>query len=327
MYEFNKILGNENIIKNLKASIKNDTISHSYIFDGAKKSGKETIAKSFAKLLQCEENGQEPCLKCSSCLSFDNGNNPDIIYIKGDKKKLGVEEIRELVIKNIDTKPFKYKYKIFIIKDAHTMTIQAQNAILKTIEEPPKFIIFLLLSKNYSLFLPTILSRCILFKIKPLKITLIEKYLNNIPEIDKNYIHLYTAYSEGSIGKALQIANSNEFLEIRKNIIYEIQELEKRDLIGIYKTSQIIERYKEDIQVVLDIFLLTYRDCIIYKQNNSFEKVIQKDINYIIIEISKMPIKNLLKKIDAILKAKLYLEQNANFNMTIESLLLKLKEK
>lgn len=330
MYEFSKILGNENIIKNLKNAIKNNTVSHSYIFDGAEKTGKETIAKTFAKLLQCEENGEkkEPCGRCSSCLSFDNGNNPDVIYIKGDKKKLGIEEIREKVIKNTETKPFKHKYKIFIIKNAHTMTIQAQNAILKTIEEPPKFAIFLLLSNNYSLFLPTILSRCILFKIKPLKPNLIEKYLNETnEEIDKINIPIYVAYSEGSIGKAMKMATSKEFLELRNNIINEIKELDEKDLISMYKTIEKIENYKEDIQTVLDIFLLTYRDCIIYNQTKSLKNIIQKDIEFTIKNISKMSIKNLIGKIDAILKAKLYLKQNANFNMTMECLLLKLKEK
>lgn len=328
MYEFSQIIGNEKIIKNLRNSIKNNTVSHSYIFDGADKTGKETIAKAFAKLLQCEQGADEVCGKCTSCLSFDNGNNPDVIYIKGEKKKIGVEEIREKVIKNTETKPFKHKYKIFIIKDAHTMTVQAQNAILKTIEEPYKFNIFLLLSKNYSLFLPTILSRCILFKIKPLKNDLIEKYLRETTEnIDKANIPLYVAYAEGSIGKAMQIATSKEFLELRKNIIQEIEILEKIDLIGLYKLTEKLENYKENIQNVLDIFLLTYRDCAIYNQTKNFDNVIQKDIDHIIKEISKMSIKNLLRKVEAILKAKLYLEQNTNFNMTMECLLLKLKEK
>lgn len=328
MYEFNEIYGNENIIKSLKNSIKNNTISNAYIFDGAEKTGKETIAKCFAKLLQCKENGEIPCQKCSSCLSFDNGNNPDIIYLKSDKKTIGVEEIREKIIKNTETKPFNCKYKIFIIKDAHTMTIQAQNAILKTIEEPPNYVVFLLLSKNYNLFLPTILSRCILFKIKPLNLSLIERYLqNSAEEFDKKNIPLYVAYSEGSIGKAMQIATSTEFFEIRKFTLDEINFLDKKDLIQMYNSINKFENYKENIQEILDIFLLTYRDCLIYKKTNSFEKVIQKDIEKMIYELSQMSIKNLIKKIDAILNAKLYLKQNANFNMAMECLFLKLKEK
>ncbi len=120
MYEFDEIYGNENIIKSLKNSIKNSTISNAYIFDGAEKTGKETIAKCFAKLIQCQERGDSPCKKCASCLSFDSGNNPDIIYLKSDKKTIylksdkktiGIEEIREKIIKNVDIKPF-FKHKM-----------------------------------------------------------------------------------------------------------------------------------------------------------------------------------------------------------------------
>lgn len=328
MYEFDEIYGNENIIKSLKNSIKNSTISNAYIFDGAEKTGKETIAKCFAKLIQCQESSTSPCKKCASCLSFDNGNNPDIIYLKSDKKTIGIEEIREKIIKNVDIKPFNFKYKIFIIKDAHKMTIQAQNAILKTMEEPPSYVVFLLLSKNYNLFLPTILSRCILFKIKPINLNLIEKYLqNSTEEFDKKNIDIYVAYSEGSIGKAMQIATSKEFFEIRKLTIEEITFLEEKDLIQMYDLINKFENYKENIQDILDIFLLTYRDCLIYKKFNSFEKVIQKDIKNLILDLSKMSIKNLINKIEAILNTKLYLQQNANFNMAMECLFLKLKEK
>lgn len=329
MYEFRKILGNENIIKSLKNSVKNNTLAHSYILDGGEKTGKETISKCFAKLISCEKSLDEPCGICSSCCSFESYNNPDVIYIKANKKRLGVEDVREKILKNVETKPFKYRYKIFIIKDAHTMTIQAQNAILKTIEEPPEFAIFILLSKNCNLFLPTVLSRCILFKIKPLGSKLIEKYLEEHSQIfkDEKNITLYTAYSEGSIGKAMEIATSDDFFELRKNIINEIRNLEKLNLIDMYKAVERIENYKENIQNVLDIFLLTYRDCLIFKIYSDYEKTIQKDIIDIIEEISKLTVKNLVGKIEAILKAKLYLNQNANFNMVIECLLLKLKER
>lgn len=328
MYEFNQIYGNENIIKSLKNSIINNTISNAYIFDGAEKTGKETIAKCFAKLLQCKKNNQNPCNECSSCLSFDNGNNPDVIFLKSEKKTIGVEEIREKIIKNTNIKPFNNKYKIFIIKDAHKMTTQAQNAILKTLEEPPPYTVFLLLSKNYNLFLPTILSRCILFKIKPISTYLIKEFLKNQSfEFDRNNIDIYANYSLGSIGKAIEIATSKHFFELRKFTLNEIYNLQNSDLIQMYNSINKLEEYKDNIQQILDIFLLTYRDAIIYKSTNSFEKVIQKDTNEIIQKLSKFSYKNLIKKINAILNSKNFLNQNINFYMNMECLFLKLKEK
>lgn len=326
MYNFNEILGNERIIENLKNSIKNNTVSHSYILDGKEKTGKETLAMAFSKLLLCENSLKEACGRCSSCISFDGKNNPDFIFIKSDKKKIGVNEIRDYILKNIEIKPFKYKYKVFIIKDAHNMTVQAQNAILKTIEDPPSFAIFIFLSKNYNSFLPTILSRCILFKIKPLTTNLIEKFLLN-QDIDKEKATICAVYAHGSIGKAIEISKSQDFYNMREYIIKEIYEFDKKDLIETYTFINKLEIYKENINEVLNIFLLIYRDSIIFKLTNKYEKIIQKDINYIINDISNMSVRNLVKKMDAILKAKVYLNQNANFNMTMECLFLKLKEK
>lgn len=326
MYKFENIFGNENIIKSLVKASENETVSHAYILDGKEKSGKQTISKTFAKLLLCENSKKEPCLKCSSCISFQSNNNPDFFFIESGKKVLGVSDIREGVIKNLETKPFKYKYKVFIIKDAHNMTIQAQNAILKTIEEPPKFAVFILLSKNYNSFLHTILSRCVLFKIKPLSPKIIERFLIE-KNINDKMANFYSIYARGSIGRALDIAYSETFIKFRQDIILDIQKLDSLDLIQMYDLIKKYENVKEKINEILDIYLLVYRDCLVFKQTNTFDIVIQKDIKNCIEDISCMTVKSLINKIEALLKAKLYLEQNSNFNMTMECLFLKLKEK
>lgn len=326
MYTFSNIIGNEKLINTLKNASKNNTISHAYIIDGAKKSGKELIAKTFAKLLLCEKSDENPCLNCVSCSSFDTLNNPDFFFINTDKKTIGVSDIREKIIKNIETKPFKYKYKVFVIKNAHNMTIQAQNAILKTLEEPPKFAIFILLSQNYNSFLPTILSRCVLLKIKPLSYKLVEQFLIT-KNIDEYMSRLYSFYSRGSIGVALDIAYSEDFIEFRENVIEDIKNLEKLNLIQMYNLIYKYEQKKEQINDILDIYILTYRDSLIFKETNNFEKVIQKDIKNIIETLSNINLDSLIYKIDSLLKAKMYLKQNANFNMTMECLFLKLKEK
>ncbi len=326
MYTFENIVGNENIVNSFIKSSENNTVSHAYILDGKEKTGKQLISKTFAKLLLCENSKSKPCLSCSSCISFETGNNPDFFFIESDKKSLGVSDVRENIIKNLETKPFKYKYKVFIIKDAHNMTVQAQNAILKTIEEPPNFAIFILLSKNYNSFLPTILSRCVLFKIKPLSPAIIKQFLIN-KNINQTMAKFYSIYSRGSIGRALNIAYSEKFINFRQDIINDIVKLDSLDLIQMYNLIKKYEDIKEDINDILDIYLLVYRDSLIFKQTNNFNMIIQTDIKTNIKEISNMSTKNLVNKIEALLKAKLYLEQNSNFNMTMECLFLKLKEK
>lgn len=326
MYTFENIVGNENIINSFIKSNKNNKVSHAYILDGKEKTGKKLIAKTFAKLLLCENSTSNPCLKCSSCISFESNNNPDFFFIESNKKSLEVSYIRKSIIKNLETKPFKYKYKVFVVKDAHTMTLQAQNAILKTIEEPPNFAVFIFLSKNYNIFLPTILSRCILFKIKPLLPNVIEQFLikNNV---DKNIAKFYSLYSRGSIGKALEMIHSEKFKAIRQDIVNDIYKLDSLDLIQMYTLVEKYQNMKENINDILDMYLLFYRDSLILKKTNNFNNIIQIDIKDYIREISNMSTKNLVNKIEAIFKAKLYLEQNSNFNMTMECLFLKLKEK
>lgn len=326
MYSFDEILGNEKIIKTLKNSVINGTLSHSYILDGNEKMGKKSIAFAFSKLLLCERKGESPCEECSSCKSFNTKNNPDFFFIKPEKNKINVSQIRDNVIKNIETKPFKYKYKVFVIDKAHDMTVQAQNAILKSIEEPPDFAIFILLSQNYNSFLPTILSRCILFKIKPITTQKIEEFLKKC-DVDSEKANAYAVFSKGSIGLSLELLKDASFIDFRKQATNDIEKLDKMNLLEMYEYIKRLEDDKKNIGKVIDMFLFAYRDALVFKEIGDGEVMIQKDTAYISKDIAKSSTKNIIEKIQKLLDTKVYLEQNANFNMAMECLFLKLKEK
>lgn len=168
MYSFKEIEGNEHIIKSMRRAVKNKMVSHAYIISGAEGSGKKLIASAFAKALLCDERADEPCCKCVSCRTFDGGNNPDMIYVYPKKTKaLSVDDVREQITSDVNIKPYNHDYKIYMIPKADTLTVQAQNALLKTLEEPPEYAVFILLAENTAAFLPTVLSRCVLFDIKP----------------------------------------------------------------------------------------------------------------------------------------------------------------
>ncbi|MEI3523193.1 MAG: hypothetical protein V8Q36_03205 [Anaerotignum sp.] len=130
------------------------TVSHAYLLTGSSGSGKRLIADTFAKTLQCEAGGTEPCGHCRSCSAFDSGNHPDIVYVRPAKKTLGVDDVREQILEDVSLKQYRYRYKIYIVEQADTMTVQAQNALLKTLEEPPAYAVFLLLAENQTAFLP-----------------------------------------------------------------------------------------------------------------------------------------------------------------------------
>ena len=167
MVSFNNIIGHKDIVKHLQNAIKTEKISHSYIFTGRPGSGKKLIATTYAMTLQCEAGGTEPCQKCDSCKKALGKNHPDIIMVNHEKPgTISIDEIREQVIHDVAVKPYCSPHKIYIIPDAEMMTVQAQNALLKTIEEPPEYAVIILLTSNIDALLPTIQSRCVRLDLK-----------------------------------------------------------------------------------------------------------------------------------------------------------------
>ncbi|MCG4584889.1 DNA polymerase III subunit delta', partial [Anaerosalibacter bizertensis] len=125
--DFNDIVGHERIIKNLKNSIKKDSISHSYLFQGSEAIGKKKVAMAFSKTLLCKKGGLEPCNECSSCIKFDSGNHPDFYLIEEDGNIIRKKQIEE-AIKSMITKPLESKRKIYIIDNSFKMRVEAQNS-------------------------------------------------------------------------------------------------------------------------------------------------------------------------------------------------------
>ena len=159
MAGFSEILGHEQIIEHLQNAIKLQKVSHAYILDGEEGAGKKLLARAFAQTLQCERGGVDPCGECHSCKQAQSGNQPDIIEVTHEKPaSIGVEDIRGQLCSDIQIKPYSSPYKIYIVDEAEKMTVQAQNALLKTIEEPPAYGVIMLLTTNADAFLPTILS-------------------------------------------------------------------------------------------------------------------------------------------------------------------------
>ena len=156
MVGFNNIIGHDEIIRHMKNAIKTGKVSHSYILTGEPGSGKKLMAGTFAMTLQCEAGGEEPCQKCDSCKKAMGKNHPDIIMVSHEKPGvITIDEIREQVIHDVSVKPYCSPYKIYIVPDAHMMNPQAQNALLKTIEEPPEYAVIMPVSYTH-LTLPTI---------------------------------------------------------------------------------------------------------------------------------------------------------------------------
>ena len=223
MYTFQEIRGNIPLVEQLKTAANGGKVSHAYLFIGGAGAGKGLIANTFAKALQCEGT-EKPCGQCRSCQSFDHGNHPDIIYVRGEKKNIVVDEIREQILETVDLKPYHYQKKIYIIEKADTMNVQAQNAILKTLEEPPAHAVFLLLAERAEAFLPTILSRVVTMKIRPLSEGTVAAYLMEHGLLEEES-HVLAAYAQGRIGQALELKEDEAFREMRQDILGKLEAL------------------------------------------------------------------------------------------------------
>ena len=155
---FNNIIGNEKNKELLKNIIDTNNFAHSYMFVGKESIGKNLFAKEFAKAILCENNNK-PCGMCKSCIEFDTCNNPDFSILEPEGTSIKIDPIREF-IKKVYEKPVVSSRKVYIINDSNYMTKEAQNALLKTLEEPPEYVTIILITSNENMFLPTIKSRC-----------------------------------------------------------------------------------------------------------------------------------------------------------------------
>ncbi|MCI7242631.1 MAG: DNA polymerase III subunit delta' [Lachnobacterium sp.] len=328
MAGFHDILGHEQIIAHLQNAIEEDKVSHAYIFNGPEASGKMMLAEAFAMALQCEGEGKRPCLECRSCRQAADHNQPDIIYVSHEKPNtIGVDDIRTQINNDIDIKPYSSHYKVYIVDEAQKMNQQAQNALLKTIEEPPAYAIILLLTTNADSFLQTILSRCITLNLKAVKEDKIKEYLMKHYQIPDYQADICAAFSQGNVGKAIQLASSEEFGELKASVLQLMKRLEDIDLYEMTGAVKQIAEYKLSVNDYFDLMMIWFRDVLYLKATNDVDGLIFKDEVY---DIKKQAAKRSYQGIETILealeKAKIRLNANVNFDLVIELLLLTIKE-
>ena len=328
MAGFHDILGHEQIIAHLQNAIEEDKVSHAYIFNGPEASGKMMLAEAFAMALQCEGEGKRPCLECRSCRQAADHNQPDIIYVSHEKPNtIGVDDIRTQINNDIDIKPYSSRYKVYIVDEAQKMNQQAQNALLKTIEEPPAYAIILLLTTNADSFLQTILSRCITLNLKAVKEDKIKEYLMKHYQIPDYQADICAAFSQGNVGKAIQLASSEEFGELKASVLQLMKRLEDIDLYEMTGAVKQIAEYKLSVNDYFDLMMIWFRDVLYLKATNDVDGLIFKDEVY---DIKKQAAKRSYQGIETILealeKAKIRLNANVNFDLVSELLLLTIKE-
>lgn len=277
---FENIIGNQAIKELLTKTIENKTLSHSYLFVGIPGIGKKLFAKEMAKEI----------------LRFEGESHPDFMCIEPEENSIKIAQIR-LLQKKIQEKPIVADKKVYVIDNADTMTKEAQNCLLKTLEEPPEFAIIILIGSQESAFLTTIKSRCMILKFRPIEEEKIRQYMKDkygVEGISQNQLEMF----QGSIGKAIMLKDKQEQYEKIEDMI---ENLKQKDLMEIVTLAEPLYKAKEEIFEILEymnILLLK-----LAKQNYLYTNCME------IVENTKKRLK-----------------QSANYDMSIDDLVFNIWE-
>ncbi len=329
-----RILGNEELKKYFRTAVRNGTVSHAYILEGEKGSGKKLIARALSRLLQCETpimgpEGLTACGRCRSCIMMEHRDHPDVLWVGQEKAgTIGVHEVREQMVSTVDIMPYKGPWKIYIIDEAERMTPAAQNAALKTIEEPPRYAVIFLLTANRGAFLPTIRSRCVLLSTRPVPDRTVIEYLTGECGIPEEKTGFPAAFAMGNIGRARQAALSAAFSGLKETafkMLREIHTLRDYEIISRIRESGSL---KDDFRDYLDILTIWFRDILVLKALGDESQLIFKEEAPILGRQAKaLNCEGVNDILEEIRHTEKRLRANVNFEAAVEMLHISIKNR
>jgi DNA polymerase-3 subunit delta' len=320
----NHIIGQSTLIKGLKAIVDSGRVVHSYIFTGPEGIGKKTISDFFAKMLLC--SGQDkPCNGCRSCRQFESGNQPDLIRVKSEKGAIRVDAIRDLR-KDIGIKPYQGSRKIYIIEDGETMNQHAQNAFLKTLEEPPEHAVIMILANNLPGLFPTIISRCQQIRVPSLSTNEVAQIIESKTQMPRDEALVYGKLSQGIPGIGLKLAKSDQYRKLREESLSILNKLANSTLVEAMGYIDFFLDNRDNIAEILDIMELWMRDVLVVKQGGCRDVIISMDK---ISQLESLAKNFTIPAIQGIIgnmeDSKKMLKSHANFQLTIENMLMKIQ--
>lgn len=320
--ELDKIIGQHDLIVQLKRLISLDLAGHAYAFSGPEGIGKKTLARAFAKDLLCLSHDSENC-SCISCRTFESGTNPDFYQVVSDKKSIGVDSIRDLQ-DHVAHRPTYGNRKVYLIPDAELMTTQAQNCLLKTLEEPPEYAVIILLTVNFEALLPTIQSRTVNLRMSAYNDEEMKKIIcpaHNVPDSELEFI---LKFSGGIPLNAIRMIEEGSVRDLRSLVFKLLENPDDFALTGNIRKT--LADRREEISTVFDILLSVYRDCLMLKQGME-NRLINSDKKDIIKHIASSYQKhNLFEKIANLERMRRNFNYNINYQLGIDALLLEIQE-
>jgi DNA polymerase-3 subunit delta' len=308
---FKQIIGQEKAIKILTQAIRSSKIPHAYLFLGPPGVGKSLTARQLAKVLNCELRGLDCCDSCSQCRKIDSFNHPDVRWISPveDSMKIKINQIRDLK-QAINLKPYQGRVKVWIILKAESMTEEAADAFLKTLEEPPENSLLILICSNLNLLLPTIISRCQVINFGAVHFEELKQFLSMTYGLEEQKAHFLAALADGSLGKAVGLKETDTF-RIRDEIMdWVMNGFEGKETGWANDPYYLIERN-------LDITISLYRDLLMLGEGGKLLINIDREKELKRLK-NRYSVEKLLKIIEIVSQVKYLIHQNVNRKIALE---------
>ena len=307
-----EIIGHGELISHFEAAVREGKVGHAYVLEGEKGSGKLFLAKHFAKIL----------------LGANADGNPDFVRVTHEKPNvISVEEIRTQVVNTADVKPYAANYKVYVMEDADRMREEAQNALLKTLEEPPEYVVIFLLSENSGKLLATIRSRAVKLSVKPVDVHEIRDYIVEKYEVPDYLATEAAEFSAGNVGRAIRYATDGDFVKMKEEMVGILRGLDREGVAEHVRDMKVLSEYRTEIRDCLALVTLWFRDVLVLKATGDANALIFKEEYGTLREQAAArdyaAVEGALGAVD---KARTRLDANVNFDTVMELLFAKLKE-
>lgn len=326
MVGFREIKGQETAVQMLKNSIIHNHVSHAYLFQGPEGVGKRTAAMAFAQTLNCLQATSaeaEACGSCMSCQKMKSGNHPDVQVIEPEKFSIKIEQIRNLR-NTVFYKCYEGNYQVIILDQAHCLTIEASNSLLKVLEEPPERTVFILITSESGKLPDTIISRCQQVQFQPLSVYTIMELLGDKQSEESGHLALAAGLAGGSLSKAKELMEEGQILSQREETLNFVNRLVEHSFNEIIFWCEKWDKEKQKVKTILEIMQLWYRDLLVYHTTGREEILINYD--YLTdIKASRQSLTMINKALTLINESIKNLEYNVNPRLILEVFLMKLK--
>jgi DNA polymerase-3 subunit delta' len=325
------IRGQERPLDILKTALNTGRVHHAYLFTGLQGVGKFLTAQTFAAVVNCthrpEGEFRDACGECSSCRKIDGRQHPDVLFVEPEKGRIKIAQIREIQ-KAAMKAPYEGRFRIVLIDDAHTMTEEAANALLKTLEEPSKRMRLILVTDQPHGLLDTIISRCQVLRFGALEesdvVELLDELLEENEDIerpDAKLLEVAAGYGEGSVGRTFAVVESG-MLDARREFVEQIVNLPAGQPVPLLDLAEELSSNRNELERKLDVLKLFLRDVMLYKAAGSADRLINTDLVDLVASYSdRVSLDELLGLLDEIREAQRLLMRNVHAQLITENLL------